>query len=235
MVNFVTIEGKKYMVDVGFGAPGPILPLPLNEHVEHSNIYPASARLVRGYIEPLVNRSDSQLLWIYQLRAKPAEQASLPSTQSETANDDGWKDMYAFSEVEFIPADYESLAVALAFRRNSFFNYTIAAARMIMAHEVVLMMANFSEGSDIRTALERFTSRRTAESYTDAGDEIVGVAALTTNECKCTINGEKFIIKTFEKEDDRVEALRTYFGIEFSKSERAGVSGSAASFDRVQF
>lgn len=230
MVNFVTIEGKKYLVDVGFGVPGPTLPLPLDEHVEHSNIYPASARLVRGHIGPLVSRSDSQRLWIYQNRKN---QPPPPSSPSE-ANRDEWHDIYAFSELEFIPADYESLTVASTFRRNSFFNYTIAAVRMIMAHEVPLISANVREGSHVRAQFERFVERGSSQANTDA-DEIVGVMVLTTTECKCTINGEKIVLKTFEKEEDRLEALRIYFGIEFSESERTGVSESVVSFDRLQF
>lgn len=234
MVNFVTIEGKTYMIDVGFGAPGPILPLPLEERVEYPNIYPASARLVRGHIGPLVRRSDSQRLWIYQHRAKPANQVSLSSNSSKDTNDDGWRDTYAFSEVESIPADFESLTVASAFRRNSFFNYTIAAARMIMAHEVPLISANISGNSQVRATLEPSAGKRLPQTNTD-DDEIVGVMALTTTQCKCIINGEKIVLKTFEKEESRLEALKAYFGIEFSESERAGVSESAVSFDRAQF
>jgi arylamine N-acetyltransferase len=235
MVNFVMIEGKMYMVDVGFGAPGPILPLPLEERVEHSNIYPASARLVRGHIGPLVRRSDSQHLWIYQHRMKHANHVPSSSNPSEDTNHDGWRDTYAFSDLEFIPADFESLTVASAFRRNSFFNYTIAAARMIMAHEVPLISANFSGNSHVRAALERSAGRSVPQTDTHGDDGIVGVMALTTTECKCTINGYKITLKTFEHEEDRLEALRTYFGIEFSESEKAGVYESAVSFDRVQF
>lgn len=47
MVNLVTIEGKKYHVDVGFGGNGAIQPLPLNrDEQSFESIIPASHRLV---------------------------------------------------------------------------------------------------------------------------------------------------------------------------------------------
>lgn len=90
MVNIVTLsDGKKYMVDVGYGA-GPTRPLPLGEGDIWPGIGQRQMRLVYGKISP--NTDPRQRLWIYQ---------------SRNSDLDEWIAMYCFTELEFLPPDYE--------------------------------------------------------------------------------------------------------------------------------
>ncbi len=119
MVNIVTIGGQRYIVDVGFGAKGPINPVPLTEGLVHPHIAPASVRIIRTVLPQHTDRT--RRLWVYQHR-----------------DDDNslWTDVCCFTDVEFFQADFQSITVGTTFRRNSAFSYTIAMARMMLASEM---------------------------------------------------------------------------------------------------
>ena len=117
MVNVVTLEGgRRYMVDVGFGGNGPVEPMLLEEGeagVKH--IEPAEARLVRGNIEQNTDRG--QRLWQYQHRV---------DAQAE------WEAVYCFTELEFLPEDYEIMSFWTSQSRKSWFTYIVVAVKMIL-------------------------------------------------------------------------------------------------------
>ena len=117
MVNIVTLaDGKKYMVDVGFGSNGPTQPLPLDsEHSQLKNIAPADVRLVYDNIPENTNRN--QKLWIYQHR----NDAQSP-----------WLPMYCFTELEFLPQDYETINFQTSQSRTSWFTYKIVVVKKIL-------------------------------------------------------------------------------------------------------
>ena len=184
MVNFITLNGIKYVSDVGFGAQGQIHPLPLTPNLPTTTIPPASARLIRTALPAQLDTT--QHLWLYQTRPHSASP---------------WEDVYAFTETEFLSPDFEAMTAATTFRRNSFFAFKIAVCRMVMAREVGV------EGVP--------------------GDEIVGVLTLTERECKRRVGGTVEVLGVFEREGQRLEALRRWFGIEFGEAEREGVRGTA--------
>lgn len=72
-----------------------------------------------------------------------------------------------------------------------------------------------------------------------ASDGIVGCITLIDRKCKITLptsNGTvTTILRNFKVEQDRLEALRLYYGIEFSDVEREGVIDTAVSLDRGEF
>ncbi|MCJ1387745.1 N-terminal acetyltransferase [Xylographa bjoerkii] len=185
MVNFVTLDGQKYMCDVGFGARGQSAPLAVTEDEVVTQIAPASARLTKAALA--AHTDPAQRLWVYQVRDGDAAQP--------------WEDVYCFAETEFLPQDFEAMTVGTTYRRNSFFAYSIAMCRMVMAGEVGV--------TDVE------------------GDEIVGVITLTDRECKRRVRGRTEVLKVFETEGERLEALRRWFGIEFGEAERRGVRGTA--------
>ena len=183
MVNFVNIAGRKYVCDVGFGAKGPVRPVLVGEDMPAPNINPATVRLV---LAPIPAHTDpAQRLWIYQLRVSP---------------DADWEDVYCFTETEFLPQDFEAMTVGTTFKRNSFFAYSIAMCRMVMAKEVGI--------TDVDE------------------DEIVGIITLSERECKRRIRSKGEVLSVFKEEADRLEALRRWFGIEFGESERKGIKGT---------
>lgn len=115
MINIVTLtEGRKYMLDVGFGGDGPTRPLPLVENVVSPGIGMQDVRLVKENIAP--NSDSSQRLWIYQTRYKPEDQ---------------WRPVYCFTELEFLPADFVMMNFYTSQCRQCWFTYRIIAVRMI--------------------------------------------------------------------------------------------------------
>lgn len=123
MVNIVTIgDGKKYMVDVGIGATGPTQPLLLDaERSQVRNIAPADVRLLYDNIPE--NTNPSQKLWIYQHR----NDARSP-----------WLPMYCFTQLEFLPQDYETMNFQTSQSRTSWFTYRIVVVKMVLEEDEIL-------------------------------------------------------------------------------------------------
>lgn len=119
MVNLVTIEGKKYLVDVGFGAQEATQPVPLEDGYEVTTIGPIRGRLELKHIEKQVTKDDpAQRLWVW-CSNKGGEGAQ-------------WEDMYSFSEAEIFPEDFEALNYFIMTRPQSFFNQTVLAYRPVL-------------------------------------------------------------------------------------------------------
>ncbi|KAK1138599.1 hypothetical protein N8T08_002161 [Aspergillus melleus] len=118
MILIVTIEGKKYMTDVGFGNNGPTSPLLLEEDVVSTCIAPSESRLTHDSLPEFVDKT--QKVWIYQLRYTP---------------DSEWLPHYAFSEVEFLPQDFDVMNYATSTGRNSWFTQILVCARVILDEE----------------------------------------------------------------------------------------------------
>lgn len=91
MGNIVTIDGMKYLVDVGCGVQGPCRPLPLvASQVSHGL---PSQELKLEYKSLSKHLDSSQRVWVYYQRW-----GSGP-----------WEEIYNFAEAEFFPADFEIL------------------------------------------------------------------------------------------------------------------------------
>ena len=117
MVNIVRIVGKEYMVDVGFGLKGATEPMLLEHGHEVESIRPAAMRLLR---ENLPGCTDpKQRFWIFEYRTKPEAE-------------EGWRPIIAFTEVEFLPPDYEVLSFYTSQDRKCWFTYTLVAAKYLM-------------------------------------------------------------------------------------------------------
>lgn len=91
MVNIVTLaNGKKYMVDVGFGINAPTQPHLLESGVIIPGVESQEMRLLWDTIAPTTD--PNQHLWILQWRDIGSEQ---------------WSTNYCFTETEFLSGDYE--------------------------------------------------------------------------------------------------------------------------------
>ena len=133
MVNIITLpDGQKFMVDVGFGANGPIRPLPLVVGSVHKAIPPAEARLVYDGIPAATD--PSQKSWIFQHRDRP---------------DAEWIPQYCFTETEFLPQDYEIMNFWTSQSRTSFFTYRVVVVKMIMEGKKVVGTVTLS-GEEIK-------------------------------------------------------------------------------------
>ncbi|GIK03266.1 N-terminal acetyltransferase [Aspergillus viridinutans] len=116
MVLIVTIDGQKYMVDVGFGSNGPTSPLPMKENEVAVCIAPGEMRLIKDSIPDFVDKS--QKVWIYQIRHDP---------ESE------WIPSYSFSEVEFLAEDFAVMNFATSQKSDSWFTQTFVCTKVILS------------------------------------------------------------------------------------------------------
>ncbi|KAI2790557.1 hypothetical protein POX_d06077 [Penicillium oxalicum] len=118
MILIVIIDSARYMVDVGFGINCATAPLPLQEGATATCIAPSEMRLVK---ETLVEFTDkSQKIWVYQTRKDP---------------ESPWLPGICFSEVEFLPKDFEVMNFSVSQRRASWFTHRFVCVRMIMDPE----------------------------------------------------------------------------------------------------
>ncbi|KAL8939911.1 MAG: hypothetical protein Q9216_003100 [Gyalolechia sp. 2 TL-2023] len=115
MVNIVTVVGKKYMVDVGFGTNGATAPVLLQDNNIQTRLGQGEMRV--AYSKIAQHTDPDQRLWVYQIRHTP--------------NGD-WEPMYCFTETEFLPQDYEMMNFWTSQSRRSLFTYTIMIAKMVM-------------------------------------------------------------------------------------------------------
>jgi arylamine N-acetyltransferase len=118
MVNIVTIDKQKYLVDVGFGANGTWKPLPLSDGFETSGIGSQQFKMSHSTLPEHTDRS--QKAWVYSYR------------ETEKAP---WIDAYAFAEIEFFPADYAVMNLSTMTLRQSFFVQTLFCVKMLLDEE----------------------------------------------------------------------------------------------------
>lgn len=119
MVVIVKLKGRKYHVDVGFGANGPIAPMPLDHSATvHPNIAPASARLQWKNIEQ--NTDPDQRLWVYEHRI----------------HQDGDFDMlYCFTELEFLHGDYQVMNLSTSTSPTTFFTQKVLIEKKLLGND----------------------------------------------------------------------------------------------------
>ncbi|KAL9607385.1 MAG: hypothetical protein Q9167_007703 [Letrouitia subvulpina] len=188
MVNIVTFpqspsdsqKKTQYMVDVGFGSQGPSQPLSLQEGTESSDARPLSMHLSYGPLP--ANEHEDSKLWRYEVKT------------SEVGK---WAPMYCFTDLEFLPQDYEIMNFWTSTSPASWFTHKVVAARMLLDNK------NGKEGIMVGT-------------LTMGGLEVkrkVGV-------------GETEVVASFGNERERVDALAKWFGIILSREEKEGIRGT---------
>lgn len=112
-INFLSIASQIYIVDVGFGGPGPTHPVPLTHGLVSA--WGATRAEIRVMYHPPVHAFVNGT-WHYQHR---------PSGAGE------WRTVYSFSMTEFRAADYEVMSFAVSRTRNLFFTFQIVCMKMV--------------------------------------------------------------------------------------------------------
>ncbi len=161
MVNIVTIEGQRYMVDVGFGSNGPTHPLPLIHDEITYGIGPQEVRLLHTNIEQ--NTDPTQKLWVYEHR-------------NEEKSD--WVPAYSFTELEFLAPDYTIMNFYTSTSRTSFFTYTVVCMKMVLEEEEVVGTVTLLGGDvkrRIRGETEQLESCETEEQRVKALEKYFGI------------------------------------------------------------
>lgn len=91
MANIVTIDNKRYLVDVGYGADGPCTPLPLDSSTIKDGLPNQQLKLEHRTLPQHLD--STQKVWVY----------------SQKRGSEDWVDIYHFPDVEFFPLDFDIL------------------------------------------------------------------------------------------------------------------------------
>lgn len=118
--------------------------------------------------------------------------------QCRNSPDQPWISFYAFSHsVEWLPADFEISNC-----------YTGTSPRSFQTTTVLIV---------------KFLLRESKTSPT--GEEIYGKRMLVNDVVKENPGGKTKVLKELKTEDERVEALKEYFGIDLTTEEREAIKG----------
>lgn len=127
MVNIVTFSSQRYLVDVGMGTRGPMVPLALIPGASAFSISPRTARLLHGCIPEHTSSRASNALWQLEIRNRA---------------DSPWIPTYAFTEIEFLPQDFEVLNFYITKHPRSWFTHKILVVRMILDEDMQEIMGD---------------------------------------------------------------------------------------------
>ena len=193
LVNLITIAGRRYVVDGGFGGNGPSCPVALDHGVASTQIEPAQTRVM---FEPIPDNVDqSQKVWVFQHRHQ---------------KDGPWIPMYCFVDLEFTPADIETMNFEPWLDRHTMFTHKVVAVRFTTDQEVE---SAEGPGSPNEDALK---------------GEIDGSLTINHDVLKWRRHGKKLVEIPFKTDQDRVAALQRYFGITLADEDREAIINTAA-------
>ncbi|KAL0479419.1 hypothetical protein AKO1_007668 [Acrasis kona] len=114
MICLVSIQDKKYLVDVGFGGNGMISPILVEDGTEQPNFGKENMRVVKGIIP---HSKTKQKVWLLE----------------HQINKEGeWKALYMFSTDEFFYQDYNTMSFFTSNDPQTIFLNHIIATRIIL-------------------------------------------------------------------------------------------------------
>ncbi|KAJ6620645.1 arylamine N-acetyltransferase 4 [Mycena sp. CBHHK59/15] len=197
-VNIVTLpDGIKYILDVAFGGDGPTTPLPILPGQVTDNIGTQQLRLMHEHLPEQTDTSPE------------SQQPKFWVYQYRNGADKPWNAFYAFPELEFLPSDYEVMNFYTSTSPDSFQTTTVLVVKFLMRSGGTQNGVNRSaEGED--AVME---------------GEIYGKRMMVNGEIKENLGGKTQLVKTCTNEEERLDALREWFGIELTVEEQQGIRG----------
>lgn len=118
--------------------------------------------------------------------------------QYRNSPEKAWNSFYAFSDaVEFLPADFHVM--------NSYTGSNPESFQMFTALIVRFLRGRKEDGS--------------------GEQEVYGKRMLVDGVVKENVAGKTKVVKICESEEERVQALREWFGMELTEEEREGIRG----------
>ena len=121
MINIVTLSSERYLVDVGMSAKGPMIPILLNDDPRPiTSVAPRSVRLINGFLPESTSREAAHKCWQLEHRYR---------------GDQAWISVYAFADVEFIPADFQVMNWYINTHPKSWFTQQITTSKMLLTQD----------------------------------------------------------------------------------------------------
>lgn len=196
-VNLVKIDGREYIVDVGFGRRGPLVPVPMP--VEQEDVgEPASDRKAL----PLES---------WHLRKPYADEVPPPPNDTHPFNDGvimehrspkagqdepeaSWDELYIINHSTYYLRDFERLCGNVCFGRPG---TTVKFQRFLTLSRVYLQEEgiNFPEASRSRS------------------EGLLARVAMTNMELSQFRDGKKDVLKHYANEEERRQGLKDIFGL----------------------
>ncbi|KAG6837985.1 hypothetical protein H0H93_008379 [Arthromyces matolae] len=190
-----------YLVDVGCGGSGPSRPLLLsasNENIAMGTTPTERHKLTRGAHPDSRITSNASEWQLNVIHLKGGPDTTSP-----------WRVVYAFSEMECFPTDYENANFAVYGRPGGFFWDNVIASKHFWLNEQESYMTQEEPNSTIETRhLGRF------------GMEGAVIRKHVGNQTE--------IVKTATTEVERIEALREFFGIQIASEDLKHIHGRVA-------
>lgn len=122
-VTIVRLEGKRYLVDVGFGNGGPTTPMLLEHGAESVRLPPNQKARMVYRPRPGAEDPEASRVWIYERTVAGKE-------------DRGWLPAYCFPDaMEFTMKDFGVMNHFTSTSRTSFFTYSVICSRFVAAGE----------------------------------------------------------------------------------------------------
>ncbi|KAL2158820.1 hypothetical protein VTH06DRAFT_4012 [Thermothelomyces fergusii] len=202
MVNIVTIDGQRYLVDVGYGSNGPPHPIPLRHDHEFVGVAPARGRLQHRRLEE--HADPAQRVWVFSTREDDSAAAV-------------WREQYHFVETEFLPEDFEVMNLRTMTAPQSFFVQNVMCMWTLLG----------SAGPDGVQPPEGEAGGAGGDPEAAAAGP-VGLLILHRDYVKRRVGAESRIIEQLESEEQRTAALEKYFGIVLSPEEKTAIRGLAS-------
>ncbi|KAI1385963.1 cysteine proteinase [Hypoxylon trugodes] len=204
-VNIVIIGNERWMLDVGFGANGPTMPMHLSHEFYASHVRASQAK-TRVVHEPIPQNVDqSQKIWIYQFQIGPGEE---------------WVPQYCFVDTEFLLEDIRCMNLSPWKSPSSWFTQKVVLTRFT-THLEREKADDLSDGPG--SASEGVISR---------GD-IDGALILFHDSLKWRRFGRTKLEIKFSSDAERIDAIRKYFGIELDEEDREAIRGTVGEIRSV--
>lgn len=154
--------------------------------------------------------SPAEVRLVYQTLPQNLSDAKLWVYQWRPDANKDWMMTYCFSEMELLPGDLEGLNYAPWIGRASHFTQKVICVRYSLSNE----SDDEVDGLPVEVSI--------------AQSEIDGSLIVNQDNFKWRRHGEDIIDRDFKDEDDRVETLRKYFGIELDFEDRRAITGSVS-------
>ncbi|KAJ5596372.1 hypothetical protein VI817_004332 [Penicillium citrinum] len=165
MLNLVLLDDEWYVVDVGMGSMGPNLPYPLRDGFQTTSVAPRLIRVQFRSIAESYMTNKSPKLWCFDTCHNP---------------DNGikeWIPVYCFTDIEFLPQDYEMMSWFTSTNPKSFFTRYVTCTKMLMDESKEQLVGNITLFKDtIRETIG--TNRRTMKECRTENERLQALAEI---------------------------------------------------------
>ncbi|KAI3396636.1 hypothetical protein diail_11891 [Diaporthe ilicicola] len=207
VVTVVEFGSERWVTDVGFGGDGMTAPLPLlhsagegREYPTHKNLGSQEVRITRGPYPGAVSNGEGNAVWFYEYRNR---------------SEDEWNRYYAFGDREASSWDLECANYWVASHPESFQRKQILVVKFLRDSCEDTWKKGLIEAAD------RHESGHIVVPEVETGGKIM----LADGTVKRNLGGKTEVVKICRTEEERVQALREYFGITLGEDEKQGIRG----------